>query len=277
MTIKEAMKERHMVRKYVDKEIPEDVVLKLNERIEQNNDKYNLSIKLMLNNDKAVNSIIKLLLAKGVKNYIILAGNESDDLAELLGYSSADIMLYAQTLGLNTWYVGGTFNRGVSKYVPNKKVIGIVAIGYGVNNGVPHKSKTIEEVSCYDGNMPNWFKEGIEASLLAPTALNKQDYKIIGKGNNVKIEIDNGIFTGANNGDTNISLPLSALYQVENKTQVWIVNDASCVELKDINVISLGKNDVIVSGLNKGDVVVTAGVHKLYEGQSVKLADGDTL
>ena len=200
MTIKEAMKERHMVRKYVDKEIPEDVVLKLNERIEQNNDKYNLSIKLMLNNDKAVNSIIKLLLAKGVKNYIILAGNESDDLAELLGYSSADIMLYAQTLGLNTWYVGGTFNRGVSKYVPNKKVIGIVAIGYGVNNGEPHKSKTIEEVSCYDGNMPNWFKEGIEASLLAPTALNKQDYKIIGKGNNVKIEIDNGIFTGANKG-----------------------------------------------------------------------------
>ena len=48
-------------------------------------------------------------------------------------------------------------------------------------------------------------------------------------------------------------------------------------KLKDINVISLGKNDVIVSGLNKGDVVVTAGVHKLYEGQSVKLADGDTL
>ena len=87
----------------------------------------------------------------------------------------------------------------------------------------------------------------------------------------------NVIFAGANNGDTNISLPLSALYQVENKTQVWIVNNASCVELKDINVISLGKNDVIVSGLNKGDVVVTAGVHKLYEGQSVKLADGDTL
>ncbi len=200
MTIKEAMKERHMVRKYIDKEIPEDLGLKLNERIEQNNNKYNLSIKLMLNNDKAVNSIIKLLLAKGVKNYIILAGNDNDDLAEKLGYSSADIMLYAQTLGLNTWYVGGTFNRGVSKYVPNKKVIGIVAIGYGINNGVPHKSKIIEEVSSYDGNMPSWFKEGVEASLLAPTALNKQDYKIIGKDNKVKIEIDNGIFTGANKG-----------------------------------------------------------------------------
>lgn len=200
MTIKEAMKERHMVRKYVDKKIPEDLVSKLNERIEENNKKYDLSIKLMLDNDKAVNSIIKLLLAKGVKNYIILAGNNIDDLAEKLGYSSADIMLYAQTLGLNTWYVGGTFNRGVSKYVPNKKVIGIVAIGYGVNNGIAHKSKTLEEVSSYDGTMPEWFQNGIEASLLAPTALNKQDYKIIGKDKKVKIEIDNGIFTGANKG-----------------------------------------------------------------------------
>ena len=30
MTIKEAMKERQMVRKYVDKKIPEDLVSKLN-------------------------------------------------------------------------------------------------------------------------------------------------------------------------------------------------------------------------------------------------------
>ena len=45
-----------------------------------------------------------------------------------------------------------------------------------------------------------WFKNGVEASLFAPTALNKQDYKIIGTNNRVKIEIDNGIFTGANKG-----------------------------------------------------------------------------
>lgn len=194
------MQERHMVRKYQDREIPKELVAQVNERIEQNNKKSGLSIKLMINDDKAVNSIIKLFLAKGVKNYFILAGDDSDILAEKLGYASADIMLYAQTIGLNTWYVGGTFNRGVSKYVPNKKVIGIVAIGYGINNGVPHKSKLIGEVSNYNGEMPMWFKNGIEASLLAPTALNKQDYKIIGTDNKVKIEIDNGIFTGANKG-----------------------------------------------------------------------------
>ena len=87
----------------------------------------------------------------------------------------------------------------------------------------------------------------------------------------------NVIFENANTGNTNITLPLTALYQVENKPQVWVVNGDSNVELKDIQVVSLGKNDVVVTGLNKGDVVVTAGVHKLYEGQPVKLADGDTL
>lgn len=87
----------------------------------------------------------------------------------------------------------------------------------------------------------------------------------------------NVIFEDANISNKNITLPLTALYQVENKPQVWVVNDESNVELKDVQIVSLGKNDVVVTGLNKGDVVVTAGVHKLYEGQPVKLADGDTL
>lgn len=87
----------------------------------------------------------------------------------------------------------------------------------------------------------------------------------------------NVLFDDINNEGNSIILPLSALYQTEDKTQVWLVNSESKVELKDIKVISLGKNDVIVSGLNKGDVIVTAGVHKLYAGQTVKIAEGDTL
>ena len=201
MDLKEAMQQRHMVRKYLDKKIPEDIVSKINERIETNNKKYNLNMKLMLNNDTGVSSIIKLILARGVNNFIILAGDNSPDLEEKLGYSGADIMLYAQTLGLNTWWIGGTYNRGVSKYVDNKKVTGIIAIGYGQTQGVPHKSKTVEEVSKYKNTIiPSWFIAGVDAALLAPTALNKQDFMIIGNGNKVSIECDNGIFTGSNVG-----------------------------------------------------------------------------
>ena len=176
MDLKEAMKKRHMVRKYTDKPLSDEIIAKINERIELNNKTYNLNMKLMINNSKGVSSIMKLIMAKGVNNFIILAGDVSGNLDERLGYSGADIMLYAQTLGLNTWWVGGTFNRSVSSYVDNKKVTGIIAIGFGQTQGVPHKSKSVEEVSKYNGStIPEWFVNGTESALLAPTALNKQD------------------------------------------------------------------------------------------------------
>ena len=201
MNLKEAMQKRHMVRKYIDKSLPDDLINRINERISMNNEKHKLSMKLMINNNKGVNSIMKLIMAKGVNNFIILAGDNSENLDERLGYSGADIMLYAQTLGLNTWWVGGTFNRSVSQYVENKKVTGIIAIGYGESQGKPHKSKMVEDVSKYNGTViPSWFISGVDGALLAPTALNKQDFMIIGDGNKVKIECDNGIFTGSNVG-----------------------------------------------------------------------------
>ena len=66
--------------------------------------------------------------------------------------------------------------------------------------GVPHKTKTAEQVSSYDGETPQWFKDGIEAALLAPTALAKQAFTVRGKGNKVSISCDNGIFTGVDTG-----------------------------------------------------------------------------
>ena len=201
MDFKEAMQKRHMVRKYTDKPLSDEIIAKINERIELNNKTYNLNMKLMINNSKGVSSIMKLIMAKGVNNLIILAGDVSGNLDERLGYSGADIMLYAQTLGLNTWWVGGTFNRSVSSYVDNKKVTGIIAIGYGQTQGVPHKSKNVEDVSKYEGTIiPSWFISGVDGALLAPTALNKQDFMLIGNGNRVKIECSNGIFTGSNVG-----------------------------------------------------------------------------
>ena len=168
MDFKEAMQKRHMVRKYTDKPLSDEIIAKINERIELNNKTYNLNMKLMINNSKGVSSIMKLIMAKGVNNFIILAGDVSGNLDERLGYSGADIMLYAQTLGLNTWWVGGTFNRSVSSYVDNKKVTGIIAIGYGQTQGVPHKSKNVEDVSKYEGTIiPSWFISGVDGALLA--------------------------------------------------------------------------------------------------------------
>lgn len=201
ISMREAMHRRHTVRRYTDKAIPVETMEQLCGRIDDNNKKYDLAIRFMADDTNAFNAAVKLVLAKGVRNYFILAGKDAPDLDERLGYSSADLMLYAQTLGLNTWWVGGTFNRKkVSGMVPDAKVIGVVAVGYGAVQGVPHKTKKPEEVSSYGGERPVWFRSGVDAALLAPTALAKQAFFIRGEGRAVSITCDNGIFSGADKG-----------------------------------------------------------------------------
>lgn len=199
MTLQEAMKARHMVRKYTDKAIPADIVAKLNDRLKQNNEQYGLSIKLMINDDSAVPGVIKLILAKGVNNFFIMAGPEGA--GECLGYCGADLMLYAQTLGLNTWWVGGTYNRkGAAEKSEGATPVGIIAVGYGQTQGVPHKTKTADAVSSYEGDVPGWFRDGVTAALLAPTALAKQSFFIRGSENKAELTCDNGMFTEVDKG-----------------------------------------------------------------------------
>lgn len=199
MDMKEAMRQRHMVRKYTDKTIPADIAEKLHDRVMQNNERYGLSIKLITNDGSAVPGLIKLILAKGVNNFFIMAGPAGAD--EKCGYCGADLMLYAQTLGLNTWWVGGTYNRkGAQEKSEGATPVGIIAVGYGQTQGAPHKTKTADQVSNYAGDAPEWFKEGVDAALLAPTALAKQAFTIKGEGNKVHIDCNNGIFTGVDTG-----------------------------------------------------------------------------
>lgn len=203
MTIKEAIKERHMVRQYTDKAIPADIVELINARIAENNKKYDLELALAVGNSDGIGGMAKLLLSRTVNNYIVLAGADAPELDEKLGYCGADLILYAQTLGLNTWWVGGMFNgKGALKNLSNKevRVNGVIAIGYGRTQGVPHKSKTAAEISEYNGDAPQWFVDGVDALLYAPTALNKQPYVVKGEGNKVSISAGDGHFSGIDLG-----------------------------------------------------------------------------
>ena len=67
-----------------------------------------------------------------------------------------------------------------------------------------------------------------------------------------------------------IVLPLSAIYQTGDVAQVWLV-DGDKVSLRKVEVTAFDNNSVQVRGLNAGDTVVVAGVHKLREGQEVRL------
>ena len=203
MTLEEAMRTRHTVRRYTDRKLPEDVLERLRERIQKNNEARGLSMSLVTENTEALGPLLRLFLAKGVRNYAVLAGEDRPGLDEDLGYCGTDVMLLAQTLGLNSWWVGGTFSRkGLRRNaVPGaEKLLGLIALGYGASQGVPHRSKSPGEVAAYDGPPPEWFTRGTEALLLAPTALNKQAFTLRGAGRRVSLTCDNGIFSGVDLG-----------------------------------------------------------------------------
>lgn len=203
MTLEEAMRSRHTVRRYTGRKLPGDVVEQLNGRIGQNNRERGLAMSLVTENTEAFGPVLRLFLAKGVRNYVILAGKDRPGLEEDLGYCGADVMLLAQTLGLNSWWVGGTFRRkGLRKNaVPGaEKILGLLAVGYGAVQGAPHKSRTPGEIAAYEGEAPEWFAKGVEAVLLAPTALNRQAFSIRGEGRRVSMTCDSGAFSGVDLG-----------------------------------------------------------------------------
>lgn len=65
-------------------------------------------------------------------------------------------------------------------------------------------------------------------------------------------------------------LPLSAIYQTGEQTQVWIVTEENKTALKNITVENFSGNEVLVKGLSPKDKIISAGVHKLREGQAVR-------
>ena len=68
-----------------------------------------------------------------------------------------------------------------------------------------------------------------------------------------------------------IRLPLSALVRQKDGTAVWVVESGK-VSLVAVQVAGTAGNELLVaSGLNPGQVVVTAGVNQLQPGQKVSL------
>jgi len=190
MDILEIMKERHSVRKYTEKKIEGEILEKLQNKIEELNKESGLNMQLILNEPKAFDSFMAHYgKFDGVKNYIAIIGNKDSSLAEKAGYYGEQLVLFAQSLGLNTCWVALTFKKIKDAYKINKneKMQLVIAIGYGLTQGISHKTKTYEQVTNVKGEAPQWFIDGVNAALLAPTAVNQQKFKIHYNDGKVKI------------------------------------------------------------------------------------------
>jgi RND family efflux transporter MFP subunit len=68
-------------------------------------------------------------------------------------------------------------------------------------------------------------------------------------------------------------LPLTALYQKDGKSFVWVVAPDSLAHLREVVVADVAQDAIVIAnGVTSGETVVTAGVHLLFEGQHVRRA-----
>lgn len=196
MEIIELMKERHSVRQYTDKKIEKEKREVLNALIAKINQKAGLHIQIIYDEPKCFNSMMAHYgKFDGVNNYIALVREKSKP-DESLGYYGEQIVLKAQELGLNTCWVAMTHGKSKAQIDKGEKLVCLISLGYGKTAGAAHKSKKLSEVCNYKKDMPEWFLSGMEAALLAPTAMNRQKFYFeLLPDNSIKITCGKGLYT----------------------------------------------------------------------------------
>ncbi|MBQ4585955.1 MAG: nitroreductase [Clostridia bacterium] len=179
LEIDKAVVKRHSVRQYQDREIEKDLADKLNEFIKAINLESGLSFELVLNEKTAFTGpLAHYGKFEHCYNYIIIKGPAKRE--EDVGYYGEKIVIYAQQIGLNTCWVALTYSKGKLnlRLEKGEKFYLLISIGYGRHRGLPRKSKPMEDLCRVNGEMPEWFKNGMDFAMRAPTAINQQRFMI---------------------------------------------------------------------------------------------------
>ena len=179
MTLQEAIVARHSVRQYKNQTIEAEKVAQLRAAIEEVNREVGLHLQLVTDEPEAfAKGLAKYGKFSEIRNYIALVSRKGLD--EQLGYHGERVVLLAQTLGLNSCWVGLTFSKQPDHYTigEGETLHGVIALGYGATQGVQHPQKPVEKFfKAPAGDIPDWFRRGVEAAVLAPTAMNMQKFE----------------------------------------------------------------------------------------------------
>jgi nitroreductase len=178
MEILEIMQQRHSVRQYTDRAIEPEKRTVLDALTQEINRKAGLSVQIIYDDPKCFDSFMAHYgKFAGVRNYIALVGKKAPGLDEILGYYGEELVLKAQELGLNTCWVALTHGKSKAAVGRGEKEVCLIALGYGVTQGVEHKSRPMQELCTCGEPMPEWFRCGMNAAMLAPTAMNQQKFR----------------------------------------------------------------------------------------------------
>ncbi|KAA8826089.1 nitroreductase [Bifidobacterium reuteri] len=225
MNLLESMKERHAVRNFSEEPLAAEQIATLSRLIDELNGTYDLHIQLIHDAEDALGGCpTHYGRFSGVHNLIALIGSDEpegsetsgkdddgtdagvcDDghrLDEQVGYAGELLALNAVSLGLDTsWVVlhetqdhHGAWTIGTGQRMP-----AAIALGHGTRPGRPHRSRPAEELGTVANgtyaDAPEWFHAGIEAVMLAPSALGKQPvrFELLEDGRTVRAQALDGV------------------------------------------------------------------------------------
>ncbi len=183
----ELMRQRHSVRQYLDKAIPAELRAELDAYCGELNREGGLHMQILYDEPVCFSSRLAHYGSfENCANYIALVGEKAPDLDERCGYYGEKLVLKAQALGLNTCWAALTHGKSKAAVGAGEKEVIVIALGYGRTQGKPHRGKTADTVSDLDGSAPAWYRRGVEAALLAPTAVNQQKFRFERSGERVR-------------------------------------------------------------------------------------------
>lgn len=216
MDILEIMKVRHSVRQYSMKKIEREKKEILIALINECNKDSGLNIQIIFDEPKCFDSMMAHYgKFSGVENYIALVGKKGAGLEEKAGYYGEKIVLKAQELGLNTCWVAMTHGKSTAKIGRGGKLACIIALGYGATQGAMHKNKPLEQLCNCASGMPDWFSKGMEAALLAPTAMNQQKFYFTLENGKVSARAGKGFYTKMDLGIVKYHFEAASGHKVE--------------------------------------------------------------
>ena len=205
MELMEAIRRRHAVRQYTDRPLPPEVLAALMEETVACNRESGLHIQLVHDEPEAFQGFMAHYgKFRGVRNYLAFIGPKGAD--EKIGYYGERLVLKAAQLGLDSCWVAMSYRKGKCPVTVEggEKLVCVASLGYGETHGVPHKSKPLEEVCKADRELPDWFRSGVEAALLAPTAMNQQKFRFeLQEDGQVKRSTKGGFYTKLDLGIAN--------------------------------------------------------------------------
>lgn len=251
MNLLEAMEQRHAIRAYTDEPVDSATLSILQAEITACNQESGLHIQMASGMDDAFLGLkTHYGRFVGVHNAIALIGRSdsaetaakesgaaaaetgwvkaeaadkaADDpgeiaLEEKVGYYGERLTLRLVQLGLETsWAVlddAGEASEPWWQLMPGEKIVWVLAFGHGARPGGRRRTKPMEELCRVpaDAPMPDWFRAGMEAAMLAPTSLSQQPFLFtLHEDGTVSTETTEGLFAHVGLGCAKLHFEIGA-------------------------------------------------------------------